>query len=147
MVRGALRLAPWAGGIRNNFLLRPFWNAGIWYSETAKKSPFVTGIVTTTLKTSAADMFAQLVVERKEELDLRRHLTFCTFGAFFPSRPPALVCHVSLPVLGKMTYVMVKRRWHSSGCAERERDGPARSPPPELDDRGDLPRCAARFIQ
>lgn len=39
-----------------------------------------TGVVTTVLKTSAADYFAQKVIEQRKEIDWRRHAMFCSFG-------------------------------------------------------------------
>ncbi|KAL4547016.1 hypothetical protein Ndes2526B_g07808 [Nannochloris sp. 'desiccata'] len=53
---------------------------GRWYNETAKAHPLATGIVTSGLKTSAADFFAQKVIEGKKEMDWTRHAVFCTFG-------------------------------------------------------------------
>lgn len=61
-------------------LLSPFTGAGRWYNETAKAHPFGTGVMTTGLKTSAADFFAQKVVEGRDEMDWTRHAVFCTFG-------------------------------------------------------------------
>lgn len=42
-------------------LARPFVATGHWYSDAAKKRPVVTAVITTGLKTSAADLFAQKV--------------------------------------------------------------------------------------
>lgn len=39
----------------------PIIKLGSWYNNTAKKHPFVCGVATTGLKTSAADIFAQKV--------------------------------------------------------------------------------------
>jgi protein Mpv17 len=61
-------------------LLAPFASAGGWYNRTAQSAPFTTGVVTTGLKTSAADAFAQKVVEGREQMDWGRHAVFCTFG-------------------------------------------------------------------
>jgi len=61
----------------------PFLTAGRAYNATAERHPLVTGLVTTLLKTSAADAFAQKVVEGRRELDLRRHGMFCAFGFFY----------------------------------------------------------------
>jgi protein Mpv17 len=61
-------------------LLSPFVSAGSWYNRTAQASPLATGVVTTGVKTSAADAFAQLAVERREKFDWTRHAVFCTFG-------------------------------------------------------------------
>lgn len=61
-------------------LLSPFAGVAQWYNTTAKAHPFTTGIVTTGLKTSAADLFAQKVIEGRKEIDWTRHAVFCTFG-------------------------------------------------------------------
>lgn len=44
-----------------NVIKAPFIHAGKTYNETAQKYPMYTGVVTTIVKTSAADMFAQKV--------------------------------------------------------------------------------------
>jgi len=61
-------------------LLSPFISSGRWYNETTKAHPLASGIVTSGLKTSAADFFAQKVIEGKKEMDWTRHAVFCTFG-------------------------------------------------------------------
>jgi protein Mpv17 len=61
-------------------LLSPFISTGRWYNETAKAHPLATGVITSGLKTSAADFFAQKVIEGKKEMDWTRHAVFCTFG-------------------------------------------------------------------
>jgi len=61
-------------------LLAPFTGAAMWYNNMAKAHPVATGVVTTGLKTSAADAFAQKVVEGREKMDWTRHAVFCTFG-------------------------------------------------------------------
>lgn len=61
MVRGTLKLAPYTKAALESPFLAPLARFGLWYSETAKRSPFVTGFITTGLKTSAADLFAQKV--------------------------------------------------------------------------------------
>jgi hypothetical protein len=61
-------------------VLAPFCSLGRWYNETAKRHPVATGVWTSGLKTSAADAFAQKVLEGREEMDWKRHATFCTFG-------------------------------------------------------------------
>jgi len=50
------------------------------YNETAKKWPMSTGVVTTVIKTSGADMFAQKVVEGRDEIDWKRNGLFTFFG-------------------------------------------------------------------
>ena len=60
--------------------LAPFASLGTWYNNTAKAHPLATGIWTSGLKTSAADLFAQKVIEGKKEIDWTRHAVFCTFG-------------------------------------------------------------------
>lgn len=44
-----------------NSLKAPFLRVGRMYNETAERNPLGTGVVTTVLKTSAADLFAQTV--------------------------------------------------------------------------------------
>lgn len=61
-------------------LLSPFTNTATWYNRTAEASPLLTGIITSGLKTSAADLFAQKVIEKKKEIDWTRHAVFCSFG-------------------------------------------------------------------
>lgn len=61
-------------------VLGPFASLGTWYNNTAKAHPLATGIWTSGLKTSAADLFAQKVIEGKKEIDWTRHAVFCTFG-------------------------------------------------------------------
>ena len=64
-------------------VLAPFCSLGRWYNETAKRHPVATGVWTSGLKTSAADAFAQKVLEGREEMDWKRHATFCTFGFLY----------------------------------------------------------------
>ncbi|EFN50495.1 hypothetical protein CHLNCDRAFT_141161, partial [Chlorella variabilis] len=61
-------------------LLAPFASVAGWYNRTAQLHPLSTGVVTTGLKTSAADIFAQKVVEGREDFDYTRHAAFCAFG-------------------------------------------------------------------
>lgn len=61
-------------------LFAPLIHVGSWYNTAAKANPMVTGVITSGLKTSAADIFAQKVLEKREEIDWRRHLTFTAFG-------------------------------------------------------------------
>jgi hypothetical protein len=42
-------------------VMRPFFKLGTAYAEAAAKRPFMVGCITTGLKTSAADLFAQMV--------------------------------------------------------------------------------------
>lgn len=60
--------------------MQPFINAGSWYNGIAKKHPFGCGIMTSGIKTSFADIFAQKVMEKREEMDWNRHAVFCVFG-------------------------------------------------------------------
>lgn len=72
-----------AGGVvvrLGRSVLAPFINLGSWYNATAKASPVLTGVITSGLKTSAADLFAQKVIERREEVDWTRHSVYCLFG-------------------------------------------------------------------
>ncbi|GBF93159.1 hypothetical protein Rsub_05890 [Raphidocelis subcapitata] len=66
-------------------LKAPFLAFGRSYNAHAQRRPIATGLVTTVVKTSAADLFAQRVMEGKswEEVDWRRHGLFCTFGFFY----------------------------------------------------------------
>lgn len=66
-----------------SYLKTPLLRFGRLYVDTAEKHPAATGIVTTVVKTSAADLFAQKVLERKEEVDWRRHGMFVGFGLFY----------------------------------------------------------------
>ncbi|KAG2452896.1 hypothetical protein HYH02_002240 [Chlamydomonas schloesseri] len=68
-IRGALQL-----------LKLPFVKVGTAYNNVAVKAPMLTGVVTTVVKTSAADLFAQKVVEGRDEVDWRRHSMFVMFG-------------------------------------------------------------------
>lgn len=61
-------------------LLSPFTSVAGWYNRTAQANPFTVGVITTGLKTSAADVFAQKVVEGREDFDWTRHAAFCAFG-------------------------------------------------------------------
>jgi hypothetical protein len=61
-------------------LLSPFTGAAVWFNNTAKAHPFATGVISTGVKTAAADVFAQKVIERRENFDWTRHAVFCTFG-------------------------------------------------------------------
>uniref|UniRef100_A0A7S0V9X4 Peroxisomal membrane protein n=1 Tax=Polytomella parva TaxID=51329 RepID=A0A7S0V9X4_9CHLO len=63
-----------------NAVKAPFITVFRAYNNVAMKHPFGTGVITTGLKTSAADLFAQKVVEQKEDFDWRRHSMFCLFG-------------------------------------------------------------------
>ncbi len=58
----------------------PLIAVGSGYSAMAAQAPFTTGFITTGVKTTAADLFAQLVVEKKEKVDWRRNALFTTFG-------------------------------------------------------------------
>mmetsp|Transcript_4687 Transcript_4687/g.13011 ORF Transcript_4687/g.13011 Transcript_4687/m.13011 type:complete len:222 (-) Transcript_4687:304-969(-) len=80
MVRGTLRLAPWVKQASESWAARPFISLGLWYADTAKKAPFATGLITTGLKTTAADLFAQKILERRKEIDWQRNATFTAFG-------------------------------------------------------------------
>lgn len=61
-------------------LVSPLTGAARWYNRTAQANPFAVGVVTTGLKTSAADWFAQKVIEKREDFDWTRHAAFCAFG-------------------------------------------------------------------
>eukprot|EP00240_Pyramimonas_obovata_P007979 CAMPEP_0118932806 /NCGR_PEP_ID=MMETSP1169-20130426/10630_1 /TAXON_ID=36882 /ORGANISM="Pyramimonas obovata, Strain CCMP722" /LENGTH=169 /DNA_ID=CAMNT_0006875507 /DNA_START=41 /DNA_END=547 /DNA_ORIENTATION=+ len=80
MVRGTLKLAPYVQSLLKNPVLAPITRVGMWYADTAKAYPFLTGFVTTGFKTSAADVFAQKVVEGRDEIDWKRNATFTAFG-------------------------------------------------------------------
>ena len=55
------------------------------YLAFAKAFPFTNNVIIATLKTSAADLVAQTVIERKPltEVDWRRNAVFCLFGAVY----------------------------------------------------------------
>lgn len=61
-------------------LVTPLVGAASWYNQTALMYPVTTGVITTGVKTSAADIFAQKFVEKKEDFDWTRHSIFCLFG-------------------------------------------------------------------
>ncbi|KAI3428562.1 hypothetical protein D9Q98_007384 [Chlorella vulgaris] len=61
-------------------LVAPLTGMASWYNKTAQLHPLGTGMITTGLKTSAADVFAQKVVEGREDFDYTRHAAFCLFG-------------------------------------------------------------------
>ena len=65
------------------FVFYPLIAAGSGYSAMAAQAPFTTGFVTTGLKTTVADAFAQLVVEKRDKIDWRRNAMFTTFGFFY----------------------------------------------------------------
>lgn len=60
--------------------VEPFVKMGSWYCTTAKARPALTGVITSGLKTSAADFFAQKIIEGRDEMDWKRHSVFCLFG-------------------------------------------------------------------
>ena len=49
----------------------------------AVRAPFATGVITAGVQTTAADAFAQLVVEKREKIDWRRNAIFTGFGIFY----------------------------------------------------------------
>jgi hypothetical protein len=55
------------------------------YAAFAKTFPFANNIIIATVKTSAADLMAQCVLEGKPlgEVDWKRNLVFCLFGAAY----------------------------------------------------------------
>ncbi|KAK9789228.1 hypothetical protein WJX73_004317 [Symbiochloris irregularis] len=61
----------------------PFRSFGSWYLKSAQQHPFATAFWTSGIKTSAADLIAQKVVEKREELDWSRHLGFVAFGFLY----------------------------------------------------------------
>jgi hypothetical protein len=68
-------------GVR--IVFAPVIFVGSAYNGMAKTSPFVTGFLTTGFKTTAADAFAQKVIEKREKIDWRRNAMFTTFGFFY----------------------------------------------------------------
>lgn len=62
---------------------KPALYVGRQYNEVAQRYPFGTGVVTTVVKTSAADLFAQKVLEKREDVDWKRHGVFITFGLVY----------------------------------------------------------------
>eukprot|EP00775_Hariotina_reticulata_P003648 gene3648-3909_t len=75
----------WMAALRQlfNAIKYPLVTVGRSYNEVAQKYPFQTGVITTVVKTSAADMFAQKVIEKREEMDWKRHGVFLTFGLVY----------------------------------------------------------------
>lgn len=61
-------------------LAAPFVSVCSWYNSAAKAHPVITGVVTSGVKTTVADMFAQKVVEQRDEIDWKRNLVFTLFG-------------------------------------------------------------------
>jgi hypothetical protein len=59
MVRGTLKLAPYTKYALESPVMAPMMRFALWYSEVAKRKPFLTGFITTGIKTAAADLFAQ----------------------------------------------------------------------------------------
>lgn len=66
-------------------LSSPFVQAGQAYARAASRRPFIVGVVTTGIKTSAADMFAQTVRPPPYAPSPARTLIPCGRGC--PSRP------------------------------------------------------------
>lgn len=58
----------------------PFASIATWYNRAAVTGPFKTAVLTSLVKTSAADIFAQKVVERRENIDWQRNAVYSTFG-------------------------------------------------------------------
>jgi hypothetical protein len=58
---------------------------GISYAAFAKEFPFANNVIIATLKTSAADLVAQCVIEQKSifDVDWKRNAVFCLFGAAY----------------------------------------------------------------
>eukprot|EP00962_Isochrysis_galbana_P035118 scaffold11990_cov107-Isochrysis_galbana.AAC.7 len=58
---------------------------GFSYLAFAKAYPFTNNVLIATVKTSAADLVAQCVIERKPvtQIDWQRNLVFCLFGAVY----------------------------------------------------------------
>lgn len=58
---------------------------GFSYLVFAKAYPFTNNVLIATIKTSAADLVAQCVIERKPltQVDWQRNLVFCLFGAVY----------------------------------------------------------------
>jgi hypothetical protein len=55
------------------------------YGAFAKAFPFANNVIIATLKTSAADLVAQMVIEQKsfQDVDWKRNAVFCLFGAAY----------------------------------------------------------------
>mmetsp|Transcript_3130 Transcript_3130/g.11145 ORF Transcript_3130/g.11145 Transcript_3130/m.11145 type:complete len:237 (+) Transcript_3130:106-816(+) len=54
-------------------------------SSYAKKHPVIFGSMITVVKTSVADIMAQKLIEKREDIDWRRNAGFCTFGFLYLS--------------------------------------------------------------
>lgn len=61
-------------------LASPIISFGSWYNSAAKARPVVTGVITSGLKTCAADLFAQKLLEKKEDVDWKRNAVYGIFG-------------------------------------------------------------------
>ena len=113
-------------------MARPFTALGRWYNNAAQSRPVVTAVVTTGLKTSAADLFAQKV--RRGEREKKGGLgggagVVDAAGACAP--PPFVrVCAPGLPHLRPRTCALCER----GACGPSGRAQPARQacPPPPL---------------
>ena len=58
----------------------PFASLATWYNTAAATEPFKTAVLTSLVKTSAADLFAQKVVEHRDSVDWQRNAVYSTFG-------------------------------------------------------------------
>ncbi|GMH39183.1 hypothetical protein BSKO_07081 [Bryopsis sp. KO-2023] len=61
-------------------LVSPVVNFCSWYNASAKAHPVITGVITSGVKTTVADIFAQKVLERRDEIDWKRNLVWTVFG-------------------------------------------------------------------
>ena len=87
-VRGALGL-----------VASPFVKMGTAYAAAAEKRPFTVGVVTTGLKTSAADLFAQMVRSRVDVCTHRRAAIYIYILCWFCLLPRWMACSCSVGVV------------------------------------------------
>eukprot|EP00210_Caulerpa_lentillifera_P004291 g4094.t1 len=61
----------------------PFTRLATWYNQVAASEPFKTAVLTSFIKTGAADVFAQKVVEKRETIDWQRNAVYSVFGFIY----------------------------------------------------------------
>ena len=62
------------------------------YAAASRAAPFSVAFATCALKGSASDTIAQLQVEKKERMDLRRNLAFAVFSGAYLGIGQHFVC-------------------------------------------------------
>jgi len=54
-----------------------------WINANMMKHPWRWGVGTAVIKTSVADLIAQMAIEKRETVDVRRNVVFSLFGFFY----------------------------------------------------------------